>query len=74
MKLLPYQDRLTKAVQLLRIKPGAFLDAHVEHDLRCPVMNGRSICCCSPNVIIDCDEGRIEVLPDGSIRRSSRLN
>ncbi len=69
-----YLQRLATALQQLENAPGTFATVHVQHDSHCPMLVGKPDCRCVPTILIDRPVGRIEVLPNGSLRHSAESN
>ena len=63
-----YVDRLFVAVQSGAILPGKIGHAFIEHDDDCAGWMGFA-CSCEPDVFIDTANGRVYVLPDGTVAR-----
>lgn len=74
MKPLPYEIRLAAAMQSIQFAPGTVSTAHVRHDIGCPMLAGKPVCRCVPDVFIETPAGRIEVLPDGTVIQPAQLN
>jgi hypothetical protein len=70
---LNYAERLVRAYQQLNLPPQAII-ARVQHDRRCPVLRGKAVCKCVPDIVLETDQGRIEVLADGSCRHMNAMN
>lgn len=73
-KAMHYLQRLATAMQQLEGTPGTIVTIHVHHDTGCPMLAGKPICRCVPDVLIETPVGRIEVLPDGGFRNSANFN
>ncbi len=69
-----YQARLTASMQSLPLSPGTLATVHVQHDSHCPMLREKPICRCCPDIFIENAHGRIEVMPDGSLRHPADLN
>jgi hypothetical protein len=74
MKPLPYEIRLAVAMRNFQITLGSISTVTVQHDTGCPMLTGKPTCRCVPDVSIETTAGRIEILPDGSIRYPAELN
>jgi hypothetical protein len=69
-----YSSRISAAMDALALPPGSVLTLRVHHDTECPLLAGKPDCQCAPDIYIDTDQGRVEVMPDGSLRQLAALN
>ena len=74
MKPMPYQDRITTAMQHLPITPGTVSTVSVQHDAGCPMLAGRPVCRCVPDIYISTAQGRARVGVDGSVTLPAARN
>jgi hypothetical protein len=65
-----YLDRLLRAVQRghLKLKPRTVNGIEILHDDDCGIWTNQ-VCDCEPDVYVDTPNGRVYLLPDGTVGR-----
>lgn len=63
-----YQVRLATAMQQLDLAPGTVATVSVQHDLGCPMLAGRPVCRCTPDIYIQAGQDHLRVRNDSSVR------
>jgi hypothetical protein len=73
-KNLPYESRISCAMQHLGLAPGSVATCRVKHDTWCPMLAGRPTCRCRPTITLETPQGVFDVLHDGSVCLLASLN
>lgn len=70
---LTYLERIIRACSTLNLNPGLSI-VRVRHDDQCPILDGKPQCRCVPDITIEADSGKFDVMNDGTPRHRSTLN
>lgn len=74
MKALTYQERTIIAAAQLTLPQGTVTHLSIAHDLDCPMLHGKKVCRCVPDMSIKTPSGAFIIEADGSLTNQSTQN